>query len=83
MPLRDKVVWFVGIPVIWLILALSVRAIYENPLRPLFDLWLATAVGSWLLHRSYNGWAIKWRWLVVVVWFLLVIAAAGQRANAA
>jgi cation transport ATPase len=78
MPLEDLIAWFVAVPAIWIALAFSVEAIYENPLRPLFDLWLATAVFSWALRRPYTGWAIKWRWAVVIIWVLLVIAIAGQ-----
>jgi surface polysaccharide O-acyltransferase-like enzyme len=81
MSLGDLIAWFVVVPVIWIALAFSVEAIYENPLGPLFDLWFVTALGSWALRRPYQGWAIKWRWAVVIIWALLVIALVGQHSS--
>jgi len=81
MPPRDMVVWFVGVPLIWLVLAFSVTTVYEDPFGPLFDLWLLAAIGSWLLRRPYGGWAIKWRWAIVVVWLLIVISEVERQST--
>lgn len=79
MPTGDKIVWFVGVPLLWLLTAASFQAAYDNPVLPLLTFWGIAALVSWLARRPYTGWAKTFRRVVSILWVLAILGTAGSQ----